>query len=124
MSTGINKQQGMTLISWMIVIAIALFFILVGIKMVPSYLENYSIRHILAEAEDDRRFRDMTRGEMKKTILKRFKVNGIYNFNKDDLKLKAGKGGTDIKVDYEVRKPVAGNVEVVMSFSESAFIRQ
>jgi len=120
----LRKQNGLTLLSWMIVIAIALFFILIGIKMVPVYLENYSIRQVFSSMEDDRRFRDMTRGELKKVILKRFQINGVYNFNKDDLVLKPSKKGTLITVDYEVRKPVVGNVEIVMSFAESAEIRK
>ena len=38
-----NRQKGMTMLSWLVVLAILVFFILIGIKMVPTYLENYSI---------------------------------------------------------------------------------
>jgi hypothetical protein len=46
----------MSMISWLIVLAVAVFFILIGIKMVPTYLENYSIRQVLTNMENDRSF--------------------------------------------------------------------
>ena len=49
----------MTLISWLIVISIALFFTLIGMKMVPTYLENYAIVQVLENMTTDRSVRDM-----------------------------------------------------------------
>jgi len=120
----LRHQQGLTLISWMVVIAIALFFVMIGLKMVPTYLENYSIKQVLASVEQDRSLREMDRAELKRTILKRFKINSVYEFNRDDLKISKADDGLKISIDYEVRKPVVGNVAVVMTFSESAFVRQ
>lgn len=117
-----NKQRGLTMLSWLIVIGIAVFFILIGIKMIPTYLENYSIRQVLATMENDRAVRKMTPHEMKKSFLKRLKINSVYDFDRSNLKIKKENEGTSMKVDYEVRKPVAGNVAIVMTFSESAVI--
>ncbi len=124
MPATLNKQKGLTLMSWMIVIAIILFFLLIGIKMIPTYLENYSIQHVLNDLEDDRRVKDMTRGELKKIILKRFQINGIYNFKREDIKITTTKDGTKVSLDYEVRKKIAGNASVLMEFSESATFRK
>ncbi|MCB1800504.1 MAG: DUF4845 domain-containing protein [Gammaproteobacteria bacterium] len=108
--------------SWLLVLGVAVFFILIGIKMVPTYLENYSIRQVLKNMENDRAVRKMTPGEVRQSFIKRLKINSVYNFDRDTLKIKKEKTGTSIEVDYEVRKPVAGNVAVVMSFKESAHI--
>lgn len=115
----LKTQQGLTMVSWMVVIAIALFFVMIGLKMVPTYLENYSIKQVLEGVQNDRTLRDVSRQELKNIILKRFKINSVYDFNKDDLKLVTEKEGTRIEVNYEVRKPVAGNVAIVMTFHES-----
>ena len=118
----IKRQQGMTMLSWLIVLAIAVFFILIGIKMIPTYLENYSIRQVLKNMENDRAVRKMTPTEMKKSFIKRLKINSVYEFDRESLKIKKEKFGTNILVNYEIRKPVAGNVAIVMTFSESATI--
>lgn len=117
-----KKQRGMTMLSWLVVLGIAIFFMLIGIKMVPTYLENYSIRQVLTNMENDRTVRKMTPGEMKKSFIKRLKINSVYEFDRDSFKIKKQKFGTKILVDYEIRKPVAGNVTIVMTFSESALI--
>lgn len=118
----VKKQRGMTMMSWLIVLAIAVFFVLIGIKMVPTYMENYSIREILKNMEHDRSVGKMAPTEMKKSFLKRLKINGVYSFDPDSITIKKEKTGTSFSVDYEVRKPVAGNVSIVMEFSESALI--
>ncbi|MCB1790597.1 MAG: DUF4845 domain-containing protein [Gammaproteobacteria bacterium] len=115
-----HNQRGMTMMSWLIVLAILVFFMLIGIKMVPTYLENYSIRQVLKNMENDREVRKMTPSEMKKSFTKRLKINSVYDFDNNAIKIRKEKGGTLFAVDYEIRKPVAGNVYIVMTFSESA----
>ena len=119
-----NRQKGMTMMSWLVVLGIAVFFILIGIKMVPTYLENYSIRQALANMENDRKVRTMSAGEMKNSFMKRLKINSVYEFDRKWIKIKKENLGTRFSVDYEIRKPVAGNVSIVMEFSESAMIKK
>jgi predicted membrane protein len=118
----INRQNGMTMLSWLVVLGILVFFILIGIKMIPTYLENHSIKQVLTNMENDREVRSMSKGEMKKSFIKRLKINSVYDFDRDSIKFKKEKFGTRMDVSYEVRKPVAGNVEILMSFSNSALI--
>jgi len=118
----VRKQCGMTMLSWLIVLAVVVFFILVGIKMVPTYLENYSIKQVLENMENDRKVRSMSPAEMKKSFFKRLKINSVYEFDRDAIKIKKEKFGTRFALDYEIRKPVAGNVAIIMTFSESALI--
>ena len=114
-----NRQKGMTMIGWMFVIGIAVFFVLIGVKMVPTYMENYSIKQVLANMEQDRTVRKMTPKQMKDTFFKRIKINSVYEFDRKWITLKKEKNGTRFSVDYEIRKPVAGNVAIVMAFSDS-----
>jgi Tfp pilus assembly major pilin PilA len=115
-----NRQRGMTMISWLIVLGIAVFFVLIGIKMVPTYLENYSIKQVLANMQNDRTVRKMTPKEMRESFMKRIKINSVYEFDRKWITIKKEKsGGTLFAVDYEIRKPVAGNVSIVMAFSDS-----
>ena len=110
----------MTMLSWIIVLAILVFFILIGIKMIPTYVENYSIKQVLKTMERDRNVRKMSAGEMKKSFIKRLKINSVYEFDRNAIKIKKEKFGTRFSVAYEVRKPVAGNVSILMEFSEAA----
>ncbi len=119
-----RKQGGLTMISWMFVLAILVFFIMVGIKMVPSYMENYSVKQVLASMETDRSMRKLYPRELRKMFMRRLKINSVYEFKPEFLTIKKSKVGLDMLVDYEIRKPVVGNVFVVMTFDGMASIRK
>jgi predicted membrane protein len=115
-----KKQRGMTMMSWLMVLGIAVFFLLIGIKMVPTYIENYAVKQVLRNMENDRSVDKMSPVELKKSFIKRLKINSVYEFDRDAIKIKKQKDSRLFSVDYEIRKPVAGNVAIVMTFSESA----
>ena len=117
-----TKQNGMAMVSWLVVLGVVVFFILIGIKMIPTYLENYSIKQVLTNMENDRAVRSMSPAEMKQSFLKRLKINSVYEFDRNAIQIKKEKNGTRFEVSYEIRKPVAGNVSIVIAFSESALI--
>ena len=51
---------------------------------------------------------------------RRLKINGVYDFNvKDNVKVTREKGRTTVRVKYEVRRPVVGNVDVVVYFDDA-----
>ena len=114
---GLHHQRGLTMISSLVVLGIILFFATVAIKMVPSYLENFAINDVMKGMANDASLRDESRSNLKEILLKRFQVNQVYDFDPSDIKITSTKRGTQIEVDYEVRKPVIGNVSVVMAFS-------
>ena len=120
MNKVISKQRGMALVSWVFIIAITLFFTLLGIKMVPTYIEFYSIQKILESVAEDRSLKNASNGQIRKIINRRIDINGIYDFEQKSLKFSHGKGEskgkTIMEVKYEVRKKMAGNVDAVMSF--------
>lgn len=120
----LRHQRGLTFISWIFVLAIAIFFALIGIKMVPTYLENFAIKDVLKTVAADRSVRDMTKGQIKQNLLTRFRINGVYDFNPKNIHVEKTRQGRRIRVEYEVRKPVVGNVSLVMSFSDSVLIPQ
>ena len=120
MTKGIHprRQRGMTMISWMLVLAIAVFFLIVGMKLIPSYIEFYSIQGILEAVQQDKTMRDAPPAKIRESIKKRMKINSIYEFDPKNIVIKKEKTGQIVIVAYEVRKNVVGNVDVVMSFKD------
>ena len=115
-----RHQRGLTLISWMVVIGVAVFFVIMGMKLVPIYLENYSVKTILKSVEEDRGSAQRSPREIRDGIMKRLKINGVYDFDPAVIKIKKDKGRTQINVDYDVRKNMVGNIDVIVSFQEKA----
>ena len=116
------NQRGMTMISWMLVIGVLVFFVVIGITLIPTYIENYSVKNILASLEQDRLSAKKTPKQIKDTIMKRLKINGVYEFQRDFIKIKKEKEGMKVTIDYEIRKPIVGNLDAVMSFSDQVVL--
>jgi len=101
----------------MFIIAVALFFALLGMKMVPKYLQYYSIVQVMESIAQDPTLEEATARDLKKVFYRRININGVYDFPKKGLTIDRSQGeGTVMRVDYEVREPMVGNVDVVMHF--------
>jgi len=111
-----KRQQGLSITGWIMFIAIGLFFVLLGVRMVPSYMEFHSMSKILESIRDDAKYRQAPPKELRKIFNRRININSIYDFNQKYLKIDRSKGKTSMILDYEITKPVAGNVSVVMKF--------
>lgn len=112
------RQQGMTGLGWLVVLALIGFFSLLIIKMAPIYMEHYSIKTVLASLEKEPLITKKSPAEVRKLINRRLKVNGVYDFNRDNIKITKSSGVMNVDVSYEVRKHMAGNVDVLVSFAE------
>lgn len=119
MSRNVNpkNQNGMSMISIMLIIGVVLFFLLLGIKMIPTYLNDMSIGTILEGMQDDPKVRKGTARDIKKIMAKRMQINGIYDFDMKKVVVKPdGPNRAKVSINYEVIEPVAGNVSVIMTF--------
>jgi len=120
-----HRQRGLGILGWMFVIAVGLFFALLGMKMVPNYINYYSVVKIMEGMANDPSLKDASASELRKAFLRRVDVNSIYNFPKNGFKVGRSRGeGTVLKVDYEVREPMVGNVDVVMHFEKEVRLRR
>ncbi|WP_456373996.1 DUF4845 domain-containing protein [Thiolapillus sp.] len=84
--------------------------------MVPSYMEFYSMSKILESIKDDPQYRRTAPKQLRKIFDRRININSIYDFDPKYLKIDRSKGQTSMILDYSIKKPVIGNVSVVMDF--------
>jgi len=106
------------MISWMLVIGIAVFFVVLGMKLIPSYIEFYSVKQVLASVAQERNADKQTPAQIRSTMLKRLKINGVYDFDPKNIKITKEKAGLQVAVEYEVRKNMAGNLDALMTFKD------
>jgi hypothetical protein len=92
------------------------FLAMVGVKLVPPYLEFSTVKSIMGEAASDPSLAGKGRREVLSSIEKKLYINDINVVSAADFEYKQGKRGDDLSVAYEVRRPLVGNLDAVMRF--------
>ena len=114
-----HKQSGLTLITWLIIFMMIGFFIMLGLRLAPIYMQNYTVKNIVTDLQKEPLISRKPVGEIRKMLINRFDINGIENLGRDNIKITRTGGTTKVEVVYETRQHIAGNVDVVVMFNES-----
>jgi len=118
-----HRQRGLTAISMVVVILVVLFFALIAIRLFPVYVENYKVSSHLKRLAASSEIKTMNDKEIMQTLFKRLDLDDVENVKAENVFIEhgtKGKGSVVLAVEYEVRKPVFGNVDIVVSFVNEA----
>jgi hypothetical protein len=118
MKGGLIRQKGMTLTGWMTVVALILFFALLGMKIAPIYLENLTVKDVVESLKDEPLITKRSAIEVKKMIMKRLDINGVYDLKSDHVTVKKSPGIMKVDITYTVQKKMVGNIDILVSFSD------
>jgi len=118
-----SKQRGLTAISWLLVIAVAAIFVTLIIRLVPVYIDGFSVYESLESMKTETNLKNFPVKAVKKKLLTRLNINSVYSVTGDDIYVTKKSGKTTIEVEYEVRQNVAGNLDLVVSFQKAVTIQ-
>ena len=117
----LKQQNGMTAIGWLIVLALIGFFVLLTLRMLPSYLEYYKVVSSLESLEKESGLN--TPRDIRNLIERRFDISYVESIQPGDVAIKASGPNFRVIADYESRKHIFANVDVVMSFYKEVMVR-
>lgn len=110
-----RAQKGITLIGMLMVSAIVVFVALVGFKLLPSYIEFFTIKRVLQDIHGETRGGSVR--DVQKAFDRRAVIDNISSVKGEDLEVeKKGDGGFDVHALYTVRVPLFGNVNACIDF--------
>jgi hypothetical protein len=115
-----SAQQGLTLISWIVVIVFLLFQGVIAMNVLPVYLTDSSVKAIMQELPNDAKARDVSAGELKTLVARRLSINSIYTVKSQHIKVKKARGENLVTIEYEPRGKLIGNLEYIVSFKHEA----
>ena len=113
-----RKQKGMSLVGFLIVLAMVVFFAYLGMRVTPIYLEFYSVQNAMNGVASEPGSANFSPFDIKDKMLNRLYVSYTDgNVGVEDIKV-VRNNGVFLQVNYEVRKPVMGNLDVIATFDE------
>lgn len=111
-----KNQRGATLLGMLIVGVFVVFVALIVMKVTPAYIEHMSVKKVLKSMQDDS-LSTMTSKEIRDDFNRRASASYVEVVKGSDLIIEKSTNGTVVSVDYEVVKPIIGNVSVLIDFS-------
>jgi len=111
-----KTQNGFTLTGLVVVSALLIVIALIGMKVVPAYMEFLSVKKVLTAMKQEP-LDTMSKNEIMKSFDKRANIAYISVVKGSDLTIEKTSTGTVVNVEYQVIRPIAGNLSVLIDFS-------
>jgi len=109
----------MTLIGFVIVLSFVIFLSFIGMKIGPIYLEYYGVVSAMDGVANERGSAQLSPYQIRVRVLNRLYVSySADNVKEKHIKL-VRSNGVNLRIAYEVRKPVIGNLDVVAKFDRT-----
>ena len=110
-----KRQRGMTLIGFLFLLSAAVFVAYIGMKLVPIYINYYSVVDAMRDLAEEPNASSMSEAQIRNSMARRLSVNYVRNLGPENFQIVRG-NGVNLIVDYEVREPLIGNIDAVVSF--------
>ncbi|MFC7301637.1 DUF4845 domain-containing protein [Cognatiluteimonas weifangensis] len=112
-----RTQSGMTLIGFVVVLGVVGLFAYIGMKLVPMYSEYYAVQQALKGLQAEPGIANRDPAKIQDLFFRRLYISYAENVKPENVKLQRVDRGWSMSVDYEVRKPIIANLDVVGKFS-------
>ena len=113
-----HRQSGMSILGMLIIGIMVGFFVMVGLRMAPSYFEYLTIKDAVTKTATEYEADKKTLTQLRTRVTNLFITNQVYGYNPDDVKIYRKDGKTYIDANYEARIHVVGRIDAVMNFDD------
>jgi hypothetical protein len=117
-----RTQSGITLLGFIIVLAVVGLFAYVGMKLFPMYSEFYSVKSALKGLANEPGIANTDPAKIKDLFFQRLYISYSENVESENVKITRVDSGWQMDVNYEVRKPVIANLDVVGKFQATQML--
>ena len=119
-----RSQQGLSILGWLVVLAVVAFFASTAFKVLPHYLDYMSMEKIITSVETDTASDVRTVGEFYNHVSKGMQVNNIRDLNmRDAMQVKVENNEFLVHLKYEKREPLIENLDLVVNFDKEFRVR-
>jgi hypothetical protein len=110
-------QRGLGFVSLLLLLVSIVFVAIVGMKLVPAYIEYFTIKKAIAGIVQSGDLRGATVGDVRKSFQRRADVDDIKAVEAKDLEITKDGDEVVIGFAYEKRVPLFYNISVLIDFA-------
>lgn len=115
---GKSSQRGITLLGFLMVLAVVGFFAFIIMKLFPVYSEYYSVAQSMEAIQMEPGVANMPPEKIRVLLDKRFNIGYVESVKPEHITIKREKG-YNLRIAYEVRRPLMYNLDFVAKFDKT-----
>lgn len=105
-----HKQTGVTLVGWVIILAIIGVFALAAMRLIPIYAEKLEVISLLTALEEEYDGKRVAGPTLRNAIKTKMQIKDISVIRHTDFEVIPVKNGYQVKVHYEHKAPFIADV--------------
>lgn len=118
--TAIQQQKGFSLSGLLVISFFLIILALLGMKLVPVYLEYSSIQKNLAATAKEAGTQDSDFNQIRLAFAKRAQIDNIKSITVQDIKINKVNGRTVLSTQYSKQIPLVSNISLNIDFEATS----
>ena len=115
-----ERQQGLSMMGFLITAIILIAVAVLGMKMIPAYMQNGTIKEVFNAVAHDPGLKGATIRDIELAYVKRAAVQDINAIKPGDINIQNDDSGISLSATYQVKIPLVANVSLVLDFNPSS----
>ena len=115
-----HKQRGVSKFGFLLVAIVVIMLAMLAMKLVPAYVEYFSVKKILNAMGQDNEIKSMSNAEIRSAFAKRADVGYVTVVKPSDLSIDRSGGNLVISTEYEYRTPLVANISLIVDYKASS----
>jgi len=119
MKKNYKNQQGLTLITFVLLMAVIGFLAMIVLKVGPIYMNHSKVVHALETVKNRPDIVSASKNAVWISLNKQFGMNYVENVTKKDVKITSRPGYLKVQIQYHVKQPFIDTLSIWVDFDNS-----
>lgn len=115
-----GRQRGLSFSGFMLGAFILVLVSIVGLKLIPVYMQNAEINKLFAAIANDPDMQKASMRDIRASFTKRASIDNISAIKAEDIEIDVSSGRPVLSASYAVKVPLAGNISLYLDFNSAS----
>ncbi len=118
-AAALKRHRGASLLGILLSLLVLGFLLMVGLKIVPVYIDHNVLKGVAESLVESGRAADMSQSQIRQEMGNSLRINNIHDFDLSAITSSRTNNVTRIFVSYEKRVHLFYNIDAVLTFDET-----
>jgi Tfp pilus assembly protein PilE len=111
-----KNQKGLTLTGLIVTSMIVVLVLILSFKIVPVYMEYFTIKRLFRSMAEDPALRSAQRSELNRAWAARTTIDNVRSLPGENIEYTKDANGLTVSAEYSVKVPVVHNISLYFDF--------